>query len=253
MQEKLSCNVALFSLDANSPRIRQHCKAGGLAAVCEAGYIILKHGKKMIVVDEVVNIPITCGGKAAFNVANVLGAVLAAYVTGISLPAIRHALHHFRHSAEQTPGRMNEYSFNDFTVMVDYAHNPHGLKAFGAYVNSISASKKVGIITGVGDRRPEDIIAVGEEAAKIFDEIIIRTDADLRGRTEAEICSLLRVGIQNVDADKSIQYFPNEMDAIDYALCTAQPHSFTVVFADNVPAVCSYIKQRSEQQQVIEK
>ena len=40
--------------------------------------------------------------------------------------------------------------------------------------------------SGVGDRRDHDIITVGEESARIFDEIIIKQDEDLRGPVQLE-------------------------------------------------------------------
>jgi cyanophycin synthetase len=121
-----------------------------------------------------------------FNVANVLGATLAAYLTNLALPAIRCSLRNFNNTHESTPGRQNIFHFKDFQVMMDYAHNPHGVRALGEFINNMEVSYKIGVITGVGDRRNEDIIALGEEAAKIFDTIIIR----LRGRTDFEIGSV---------------------------------------------------------------
>jgi cyanophycin synthetase len=238
MRDRLKCNTALFSLYPDNIRIQRHCEQGGIAAVFEEGRIIILKGDAMIVVDEVENVPITYGGKAKFNVANVLAATLAAYLTKISLPAIRTTLRNFKNSPELTPGRMNEFNFEDFKVMVDYAHNPHGLRAFGEFVKSIPATKRVGVIAGIGDRRSEDIVELAQEAAKIFDEIVIRMDADLRGRTELEIGSLLRSGIQKVAPDKKVICFSNEPEAIDHVVRTAVPGSFTTIFADNVQSVC---------------
>lgn len=246
MRERVDANVALFSVHADNVRIQRHCDAGGMAAVFEDGYIIIREGNKMMVIDEVQNIPITYGGTAKFNVSNVLAATLAAYVSKISLPAIRSTLRNFRSSPELTPGRMNEFSFGNFTIMVDYAHNPHGLRAFGEFVKAWPATKRVGVITGVGDRRNEDIIELAEEAARIFDEIVIRLDKDLRGRSEIEIGSLLRSGIQKVAQDKKLAYFSNEMDAIDHVVHTAEPNSFTAIFVDNVVAVCNRLQQHLE-------
>jgi len=64
-------------------------------------------------------------------------------------------------------------------------------------------------------------------------------DADLRGRTELEIGSLLRSGIQKVAPDKKVICFSNEPEAIDHVVHTAEPGSFTTIFADNVQSVCS--------------
>ncbi|MBD0286923.1 MAG: cyanophycin synthetase, partial [Flavisolibacter sp.] len=133
-------------------------------------------------------------------------------------------------------------------LMVDYAHNPHGVKALGNYIKNIAASKKVGIIAGVGDRRDEDIIAVGEESAKIFDEIIIRSDDDLRGRTEAEITDLLRKGIQKVHPNKSIFYFKNEIEAIGYAVESAVPDSFIVLMVEKIDRACEKVRELQAQE-----
>lgn len=250
MLENVKSKVALFSLYSDNARIQQHVEAGGLAAVLEDGYIIMYEDKKMVVVDQIKNIPITYNGAARFNVANVLGATLAAYGAGISVTAIRTALRNFKNSVGLTPGRMNEFDFGDFTIMVDYAHNPHGLRAFGEFVKALPATTKRGVIAGIGDRRAEDIVTLAEEAAKIFDDIVIRMDEDLRGRTELEIGSLLKQGIQRVAPDKKVSYVSNELEAVDYVVKTATPNSFTVVFVDNVVGVCNRLKQHQERHQL---
>lgn len=251
MKENVLCNVALFTLFADNVRVQQHCNAGGITAALEEGSIIIHRGGNIIKIEEVDNIPITYNGKAKFNIANALAATLAAYVTGISLPAIRCSLRSFNNSTELTPGRMNTFDFGSFTVMVDYAHNPHGLKALGEYIKSVSASVKTGVIAGVGDRRAEDIVALGEEAAKIFDEIIIRMDANLRGRTQSEISSLLINGIQNIEPGKEVPCFSNELDAVEHALNTAKPDSFTVVLVENITSVSTYLQERVNQQNTL--
>jgi cyanophycin synthetase len=243
MKDRVQSKVAFFSLYADSIRIQRHCEVGGIAAYPEDGYIIIREGNTIKVIDELENIPITYGGKARFNVANVLGAVLAAYLTNVCMPAIRSTLRNFKNTVEQTPGRMNEFDFNDFKIMVDYAHNPHGLRAFGEFIRATQPGKKVGVIAGIGDRRNEDIIALAEEAARIFDEIVIRMDEDLRGRTELELGSLLRSGIQKVSPDKKVTYFSNEEDAIDYVVHSAEPDSFTTIFVDNIRSVCQRLQQ----------
>ncbi|HZF63672.1 MAG TPA: cyanophycin synthetase, partial [Chitinophagaceae bacterium] len=243
MKDQVVSKVALFSLYPDNIRIQRHCDSGGIAAVFEEGYIIIREGNRMMVIDEVENIPITYGGKARFNVANVMAATLAAYLSKISLPAIRSTLRNFRTTPEQAPGRMNEFNFGDFTMMVDYAHNAHGLKAMGEFVKAMPATKKVAVIAGVGDRRNQDIIAVAEEAARTFDEIVIRMDKDLRGRTELELGSLLRSGIHRAAPDKKVTYFSDEMDAIDHVVRTAETNSFTVIFVENIAGVCNRLQQ----------
>ncbi len=249
MKDMATGKVALFSLHADNIRIQRHCDAGGLAAYYEAGYIIIRNGNRIIPVEEVENIPLTFGGKAKFNIANVLGAVLAAYSCGLSMPAIRCTLRTFRSSFSQTPGRLNFIECDDHTVLLDYAHNPHGLKALGEFLNELTATKKIGIIAGVGDRRNEDLIAMGREAGKIFDELMIRMDEDLRGRTEFEIVSLIRTGIQETAPHKPISYFKSEIEACDYAMETNAPGALIVLLVENVQKVFERVMEMKQVQE----
>ena len=248
MRENIKCKVALFSLHADNVRIEEHCAAGGLAAVYENGYLLLRVGNHFIPIEEAVNIPITFGGKADFNIANVLAASLAAYTNKIKLNVIREALRSFVPSQQTTPGRMNIYELNEFTVILDYAHNPHGVRALGKFIQSLEGNK-IGVITGVGDRRDEDITALGEEAAKIFDEIIIRHDDDMRGRTKEEIDRLLSLVIQKVDKNKPISYYGHECEAVEQVLNEGKRGSVIVVLVDNVTNVTACIQRFQQKQQ----
>lgn len=243
MREGVECKVALFSLDENNPRIKAHCAKGGLAAVYEHDYVSILKGNWKIRVEKVSDIPLTFSGKATFNIANVLGAVLAAYVRDFKIEDIRQALQTFVPSPAMTPGRMNMFQFKNYTVMLDYAHNTHGIKAIGQFVSSVDAPVKVGIVAAVGDRRDEDIISVGVESAKIFDEIIIRQDKNMRGRTEEEMIALMTEGIHQVDANKKITIFRKEAEAIDFAMQEAVKGSFIVVISDVVPDALEQVKR----------
>lgn len=234
MRKNVVGKVALFSLDKNNPRILEHCKNGGKAALFDGTCIIIISAQETIRVDDVKNIPITFNGKAEFNIANVLGAVLAGYVLGFSINSIRRSLNSFIPSPELTPGRMNLFYFHDFTVLIDYAHNPHGMYALGKYIQSLNVSSKVGIIAGTGDRRDEDLVNLGEAAARIFDDIIIRMDDDTRGRTQEDIFALISKGIKEVNKNKNVLFIPDESEAVHAALTCAKPGSFVVVLTDRI-------------------
>jgi cyanophycin synthetase len=248
MRKELECNVVLFSLVEDNRRVIEHCKKGGLAAVYENGFLTIIKGGWKIRVERVSNVPITFGGSAEFNVANALGAVLAAYVSDVSIENIRIALQTFIPSAALTPGRMNIFKFNDFTVMLDYAHNTHGMQAIGKFVSQVTASHKVGIVAGVGDRRDEDTVELGEEAGKMFDEIIIRQDKNLRGKEDKEIIALIEKGIRNVNKEVVIHVIPKESEAIDYALTNAKKDSFITIISDVVPDALEQVKNMKEKE-----
>lgn len=234
MRNNLSCNVALYSLHADNPAVQEHCEKGGLAAVFENNCIYLYDGFEKIKISKACNIPITFNGRATFNISNVLAAVLSGYVRKFSIESIRQSLLSFIPSPELTPGRMNMFNFKNFTVMIDYAHNPHGVKAIGKFIETVKASHKLGIIAGVGDRRDEDLIALGREAAPLFSEIIVRMDDNLRGRTMEEIFELVTRGIKEIDPGKKITLIPDEAEAIRVAVMNARSKSFVVVLTDKI-------------------
>lgn len=250
MKENVKCKIALFSMDENNSRIIDHCKKGGLAAVYENGFVTIMKGTWKIRIEKVTNIPMTFGGRAEFNIANCLPVILAAFVRNFKIEDIKSALQTFIPSPAQTPGRMNMFNFNHFTVMVDYAHNTAGLVAIGKFLSKTEASKKVGIIAGVGDRRDEDTRSLGEEAAKIFDEIIIRQDRNLRGRTEDEIINLMLEGIKHQDPNKKVTVIPAEKDAINHAISSAERGSFIVICSDVIPDALEQIMDMKAQEEL---
>ena len=251
MRLELDCHVVLYSTDPNSPRIQRHIKRGRLAGVYENGFITILRDNWKIRVENVANIPITFNGTALFNVQNTLGAVLAAYVSDVPLDTIRGGLQTFIPSAAQTPGRMNMFHFRDFTVMLDYAHNTHGMKAIGGFLEHVPAAAKVGIIAGVGDRRDEDTIDLGEEAARTFDEIIIRQDKNTRGRSADEIVELLLTGIRKIKPDMPVKVILKENEAIDYAIQNAQKDTFITIISDVIPAALEQVRAYKEQEGAI--
>lgn len=248
MRKDVVSKVALFSLDENNPRILRHCENGGLAAVVENGFITICKGTWKIRVDKVVNIPLTFSGKAVFMIQNILPAVLAGFVSGFKIEDMRLALETFIPSPTQTPGRMNLFHFRNFDIMVDYAHNPAGFAAVARFLDKIEAKPKVGIIAGVGDRRDEDIILLGSLAAQMFDEIIIRQDKNLRGRTEEEIIELMMKGIQEEGRNRKVTIIRKESEAIDYAIKNAVKGSFIVICSDVIPDALDQIMKYKEEE-----
>jgi cyanophycin synthetase len=250
MRKNVECNIALFAMDENNPRIKEHCAGGGYAAVYENGYVSILKGTWKIRVMKVRDIPITYEGKALHNIMNTLPAILATYLfKDISIEDIRTALHHFVPSASQTPGRLNLFEFRKFKFLVDFAHNPAGLELLSDFVIKMDGSPKVGIISGTGDRRDEDIRELGRISTKCFDEIIIRQDKNLRGRTAQEIVNLLVEGINETKTkDIPVTIILNEKDAIMHAYNNAKPGSLITIMCDVVAEALDLIKGLKEKE-----
>ncbi|MBN4085104.1 cyanophycin synthetase [Flavobacteriaceae bacterium AH-315-B10] len=248
MRRTVDCNVALFSMDENNPRIKALQRLNGITAIYENGYVTICRGEWKMRVMKAENIPLTYGGKAKFMIQNVLPAILAANIQGISIEDMKAALETFIPSASQTPGRLNLFKFNNFSILLDYAHNPAGMRALQQFINELDATVKVGIIAGIGDRRVEDNNEMGSIAAEMFDEIIIRQDKRLRGKTEEELIKMLNDGIKMKDPNKKTTIIPSEKEAITYAVQNAKKGSLIVLCSDVIPDALDLVKQLKEQE-----
>jgi cyanophycin synthetase len=246
MRQDLKCNIALFSLDEENAKIKKHSQKGGLSAIYENGFITICKGEWKMRIAKDINVPLTMGGRATFMIQNVLPAVLTAFVSGLKIEDIKVGLESFIPSPSQTPGRLNLFEFKNFTLLLDYAHNPAGLRALQKLVERMDGKPTVGIIAGVGDRRDEDSIEIGQIAAEMFDEIIIRQDKNLRGKTDQEIIALIVKGITKVDAKKKITVIPSENEAITFAITNATKGSLIVLCSDVIPDALNLVMKFKE-------
>ena len=240
---KLDCNVALFSLNEDNKAIIEHCKNGGVAAIYENGFVTIKKGDWKIRVEKATLIPLTMNGKAKFMIANVLAATLASYLYGFKIEDIKLSLTTFLPGAAQTPGRMNVFKFSKFKVMIDFAHNPTGYRGIEDYLQSVEAKRKIGIISGIGDRRDDDIKECARIAARMFDHIIIRQEKYLRGRTEKQIIDLIIDGIKESDAATTFEVVTLEIDAIRHAFSLAVEGTYIVALSDVVANAIEIVQE----------
>ncbi len=248
MRRSINCNLALFSMDEENPRIKALQKLGGITAIYENGYVTLCRGTWKMRIMKAENIPLTYGGKATFMIQNILPAVIAANVRGIGIEDMKVALETFIPSASQTPGRLNLFKFENFSILLDYAHNPAGMRALQDFTNNLEATVKVGIIAGVGDRREEDTNELGSIAAEMFDEIIIRQDKNLRGKSEEDLIKMLDAGIKMRDPNKKTTIIPSEKEAITHAVKNAKKGSLIICCSDVIPDALELVMKFKEQE-----
>ena len=249
MRKSLECNVALFSMDEENPRIKALQRKGGITAIYENGYVTLCRGTWKMRIMKAESIPLTYGGKAKFMIQNILPVIIACNLKGITIEDMKAAFQTFLPSAAQTPGRLNLFEFDKFKILLDYAHNPAGMRALQNFTNEIEATVKVGIVAGIGDRRTEDNNEIGAIAAEMFDEIIIRQDKQLRGKSEEELIRMLKDGILAKYPDKKLTVIPSEKEAIHYAIDNAKDGSLIVLCSDVVPDALDLVKKLKEKEQ----
>ncbi|MFT5737345.1 MAG: cyanophycin synthetase [Maribacter sp.] len=251
MRKGIQSNLALFSMDEENPRIMALQRKGGITAIYENGYVTLCKGTWKMRIMKAENIPLTYGGKAKFMIQNILPAIIAANVRGISIEDTKAALETFIPSASQTPGRLNLFKFNKFQMLLDYAHNPAGMRALQKFTNQLDATVKVGIVAGIGDRREEDNMEIGRIAGEMFDEIIIRQDKHLRGKTEQELIKMVKDGILKDFPKKKITVIPSEKEAIHYAVDNAVEGTLIVLCSDVVPDALDLVQELKKNEQLV--
>jgi cyanophycin synthetase len=232
VSKTVDCNIAYFSIDEKNPIIIEHCKKGGIAAIYENGFITIQKGEWKFRVEKASHIPLTFGGRVTFMIYNVLAATLATYVYGFTIEDIKLNLETFIPSAAQTPGRMNIFEFKEYKVLIDFAHNADGFKGIKEFLTTVESPYKIGIITGTGDRRDDDIRDMGRISAEMFDHIIIRQDKFLRGRKAEDIVKLLVEGILEAKPEQSYEYIPKEVEALNHAFSLAKKGTFITALSD---------------------
>ena len=185
--------ITWFSLDAALPFARAHVASGGDAVYEADGAVVLDLAGSTTIVERVEHIPLTLGGLARYNVANVLGAVGVAVGLGVPVEAIAAALREFRPSSEDNPGRLNVFDLGGARVILDFAHNPHGVAAVVSMAAALPAERRLILIGQAGDRDDESIRELARAAWGAHpDRIVIKELArHLRGRKPGEVPAIL--------------------------------------------------------------
>ncbi len=132
-----------------------------------------------------------------------------------------------------------------FKVPIDFAHNPAGYLGIEDYLSNVSATKKIGIIAGVGDRRDEDIRECAKIAGRMFDHIIIRQEKHLRGREEQELIDLILEGIGESGRAVTHEIITKEVEAIKHAINSAEEGTYIVALSDVVTNAIEIVQQIS--------
>jgi cyanophycin synthetase len=193
MSARTAGDVVLFSVQppGSNPRVESHLTEGGIAARIEDESFVIRRGKLRIPIAAVRDVPLMLGGAARFQAGNVLAAIATAYVRGMRYDDIRAGLLTFFPSPSLTPGRLNLMHVGHRRVLVDYAHNAAAVAGLVDFAMRLDAGRRVGVVTGPGDRRDEDLREIGRLTAP-FDHVIVKEDDNRRGRRAGEIAALAR-------------------------------------------------------------
>jgi cyanophycin synthetase len=251
MREKTTADVVFFSTaeEGSNELLEDHIARGGIAVRMEGDQFVVRRGRLRIPIATEREVPLLLGGAARFQRQNVLAAIAAAYVQGMRYDDIRAGLLSFFPSPSLTPGRLNVIRLrNGGRVLVDYAHNAAAVEGLMELVAHFPARQRIGVLGAPGDRRDDDIRALGRTAAATghLDRAIIKEDEDLRGRDPGEVARLIADGLRQAGMpDEKIVFIPTEMDAVGAAIDHIGEDDLVFVLADKVPKLLSLVRERT--------
>lgn len=211
-----------FSLDAESPALREALEARGRGITVIDGHItVLEPGRSPDRLVSLLDVPVTLSGLSQHNIANALAATAAGLGVGLSRAAVIEGLRTFAPDHRHNPGRMNVYTVTlaqggTATVVLDMAHNEAGLDALlqvGRGLVRPGSDLQLGLGTG-GDRTNEILVAMGEMAGRRADRVqVVHKEHYLRGRTMEELEAFLRQGLSAVGVVPAASW-PDELSGL---------------------------------------
>ena len=149
-----------------------------------------------------------------FNVYNVLAAIGTGLAEKISPDIIKSALENFKSVA----GRF-EKIFADvpFTIIVDYAHTPDGVKNVLETARQIATNKIITVFGCGGDRDNSKRPIMGRIAAELSDIVIVTSD-NPRSENPASIIEQILAGVKEKIGDKTFESIIDRKSAIGRAI-----------------------------------
>jgi UDP-N-acetylmuramoyl-L-alanyl-D-glutamate--2,6-diaminopimelate ligase len=160
-----------------------------------------------------------------FNVSNSLAAATTADVLGIERAAIADGLG----NAPLVAGRFEAVDAGQqFSVIVDYAHTPDGLRVALDAARHAAAGKRVIVVFGCGgdrdrDKRPE----MGEAAASLADLVIVTSDNPRSEPPEGIVASI--IGGVPEEYRRRVTSIVDRQSAIAEALGAAAPGDVVLI------------------------
>jgi cyanophycin synthetase len=219
--------------------------SSGQVVFVRDGAIILRRGEREEAVTSLTEVPLTCGGKVAFQIENVLAVTAAAWALGVSLDVIRIGLRSFHGGPSQSPGRFNVLEIGGATVIVDYAHNPSAVAALVEALDSFGPRRRTAVFSAC-DRRENDLVEMGELLARAFDRVILYQDRGHSGRADGELNQLLRRGLDSGGRVNEVIEVAEELPAIETALATLGAGDLLVLGVDSYEQALALVESRSE-------
>ncbi|MFL0247477.1 Mur ligase family protein [Candidatus Clostridium stratigraminis] len=243
-------NVCLFNIQKNK-YILEHIKNGGECFYIAEDYLIYNKNRKENKLLNVKYIPFTHGGYSKGNILNIMAATAAVLNIYDDIDKIMEIIMKAKCDLYFNPGRQNILQIEGFKLILDYGHNSEAFHEVLSIAKSLKPTRFTAIIAAPGDRMDKYIKELGSIAAGYCDNIIIREQADLRGRNVGESASLLKIGaLEKGFNEKNLNIIYKEEEAIKSAMEAAIEGEVIVLFTQCldviIPAVNEFLEKRGK-------
>lgn len=233
MAELCDGAVIFFGIDPALPAIAEHLGKDGRAVFVRDGAIVLAQGAREESLAAVSAIPLTHGGRVAFQVENVLAAVGAAWALDIPVELIRAGIETFDIDQADAPWQFTLFERNGSTVVVDDVHNASALRPLIAAIDQFPSTLRAAVYSAGADRRDEDLIEQGRLLGDAFDRVVLYDDLTVRSKRPAgQARALLRQGLAQGSRVKDIQDEPDHGKAIESQLNGIAAGDFVLLQSD---------------------
>jgi UDP-N-acetylmuramyl tripeptide synthase len=179
-----------------------------------------------------------------------MGATGVALALGLGVEAIRTGLEKFRSTPEENPGRLNLFELGDATVVVDFAHNPHGMEALLGMAAAMPARRRLVTTGQAGDRDDDSILQLARTiAAAKPDRVVVKELTEyLRGRAEGEVATMIVQELERAGlAPEAIDRADSEMSSVRQALAWCEPGDLLLLITHSKRSgVVSYLSRLVE-------
>ncbi len=174
-----------------------------------------------LLTDNINSVKLNTGGK--FTVYNSLCAIACALELGIPIEIITNALSNMM----GVKGRAEVVPTNtDYTVIIDYAHTPDGLKNVLKTFRECEHNRLI-VLFGCGGDRDKTKRSLMGEIASIYADYVIVTNDNPRTEDPNQIIEDILKGIPN--ANLNCKVIENRATAIKFALSIAQKNDIIVL------------------------
>lgn len=222
-------DITWFGMEFDPSTLDVWIAGGGRAAFVADGTMMLARDGKVTSILAIKDFKPALGGAAKFNVYNALGAIGLADALDLPVAAITEGLAGFTDSPDENPGRGNYIEMGGVTLLIDFAHNPHGMLALAPAIKSIPAERRLVICGQAGDRSDRDTQELVQAVWTIEPDMVVVAELPdkLRGRQPGELTQVMTAELSRLGAGAdNYMATGTEYSAVRKALEWARPGDF---------------------------